>query len=96
MLGRQPVAAGRRIEDDQPPGDHGGQPLAHVALREPGAFGDDGAARRRQAGHGIEEAAAVADRGHDGNGPVVQNAGEPFGEALRLGRIEGEHGRREV
>ena len=74
MLGGQENRFGRGIDLDDPAGDHRAQPLAHVALIEPGLSGDLRGRRRRRPAHRIEQTGAMADRDHQAQRAVVERA----------------------
>ncbi len=85
--GSRYVSLARRVLDD-PAADHGGQPLPHVALAEPGLPGDLGAGRRAHRGHGLEEADAPADLQHEGHGGALEVAHHELRERLGLRPVE--------
>src|SRR5699024_1213612 len=63
----------------------GAEPLAHVALLEPGGVGDLAARGRRERGEGVEQAGVVADPGEYGDRAVVENLQEAPERLRELG-----------
>ena len=88
MLGRQAVGPSLGVEGNDPGSHHHRQPFADVALGERRLLGDLSARRRRQCGHRVEEAGAVADPDHDGDGAVVDEARHAVEECVRRGGVE--------
>ena len=66
---------------------HAAEPLAHVALVEPGRVGDLPAARRGQGRERLEQAGVVPDAGQHGDRAVVEDLHEPVGDGRRLVRL---------
>jgi hypothetical protein len=89
VLGRQPVGVCRRVVLDDAPGDHRPEPLADVPLVELGLRRDLVRSRRAgEPGQRVEQAGAVAERGHQCEHGVVEHAGHHPGERVHLLGVE--------
>lgn len=89
MLGRERVGPACRVVGDDAAGNHGGEPFVHVALGQFRLAGDLGAGGGGQVGEDIEQARAVADGDHYGDGAGVEDLRRAVGEGLGLIRVEG-------
>ena len=80
MLGRQLVRSIRRIVVHDAAGDHRAEPFANVALVETGLLGNLRPTSRRQLGHHIEQAGAMADADHQAQRAAVEDANQSIGK----------------
>ena len=88
MLGWQRVAAAPGVELDDPSGGHRSQPLAYVALVEPGRLGEPAARRAVELCERVEEPGPVPDRRHHHQGTAVEHVEHAPGERLGPFRVE--------
>jgi hypothetical protein len=86
VLGRQAKGTRRGVALDDPAGHHGAEPFAHIAFVEAGPRGDVGAGAPNAVGQAVEQAGAMADRGHQTDRPGVEHIDEPLFECRGLGR----------
>ena len=92
MFGWQAETQGCRINVDDTCGDHGSEPLAHIALVQPRPDGNFVRSHGRLVTHRIEELSTVADRGHEAERAVVECAQQTAAKGLRLLRIKSRAG----
>ena len=76
VLGRQQELVGAGVMPHDARRRHGAEPLAHVALVEPGGVGDLAAGGGWQPGEGAEQPEVVAEAGHDGDRGIVEDLDE--------------------
>ena len=71
-----------------PAGDHGSEPLAHVALIEPRLGSDLCRGRWRQRAQGIEKTSAMTDRDHQTEGAMIERSQDSASERFSFNGIE--------
>src|SRR5688572_13021361 len=84
----QLVADALRINADDARGDHRPEPFADIALVEAGPSGNLSRSEWRLILHGVEEAGAVTDGGHQAERSIVKGIQNAAGKCRRLLSIE--------